>query len=62
MGLPIMWPSHEAVPVHATIWPVLPGYSCIRMASMAPMAAASAAPPIILKTTIFILDFKYEGQ
>ena len=43
-----MWPSPEAVPVQATIFPVLPGYSFIKMANMAPMAAASAAPLRIL--------------
>jgi len=45
---PAMCPRPEAVPVHAMIFPVCPGKSFIRIDSMAPIAAASAAPPIIL--------------
>ncbi len=44
-----MCPRPEAVPVHAMIFPVCPGKSFIRIDSMAPIAAASAAPPIILQ-------------
>ncbi len=43
-----MCPRPDAIPVHATIFPVFPGKSFIRIESMAPMAAASAAPPMIL--------------
>ena len=47
-----MCPTPDADPVHATILPVFPGYSFMRMANMAPIAAASAVPPSILKNKI----------
>ncbi len=55
-----MCPRPDAIPVHATISPVFPGKSFIRIESMAPMAAASAAPPMILSLKmIFFKSFTF---